>query len=73
MDDERANRALNGAAATSDGRESAGRPQRAGGQDAQPAVKTRLAPKRSDRRPPSSSRPPKAMTYALKTHDRLSG
>jgi hypothetical protein len=28
----------------------------------QPAVKVRLAPKRSDRRPPSSSRPPKATT-----------
>src|SRR3954466_9708357 len=36
---------------------------------AQPAANTRRAPSRSDRRPPSSSRPPNATTYALKTHD----
>ncbi len=33
-----------------------------------PALKILRAPIRSDRRPPSSSSPPKAMTYALNTH-----
>src|SRR5215204_1511194 len=39
----------------------------------QPAEKTRFAPNRSDSRPPSSSRPPSATTYALKTQERSSG
>src|SRR5215217_6353475 len=37
---------------------------------AKPAMKTRRAPYRSASRPPSRRRPPNAMTYALKTHER---
>src|SRR5262245_16604690 len=37
-----------------------------------PATKTRRRPSRSASRPPSSSRPPKRMAYAVTTHCRLS-
>src|SRR3954471_16961878 len=36
-----------------------------------PAMRTRLRPSRSPKRPESSSRPPKAMRYALTTQARL--
>src|SRR3954454_21637278 len=36
-----------------------------------PAISTLLRPSRSPNRPESSSRPPKAMRYALTTHARL--